>query len=154
MPWKHIWNIIEEIVFFLHFSKTNFQLCFKHASEQILVKVWCLKYQKLFKTMTGSRFQGMYWCVHKTSPLTLFQRTVCVGGGLGLQAIIEGHLMEQIFLSIQPKSEKRVPLPLCLPDSDGPAIEQRLLRASSARGCKGRRKKKVLIKKLIKVTQL
>ena len=59
------------IVFFLLFSMTNLQLCFKHASEQILVEVCCLKYQKPFKTMIRSRFQGMF--------LNSFQRTV--GGG-------------------------------------------------------------------------
>ena len=74
---KHYWrNCLLLIVFFLLFSKTNLQLCFKHASEQILVDVWCLKYQKSFKTMIRSRFHGMYWHAHKTATLTSFQHTV------------------------------------------------------------------------------
>ena len=64
------------IAIFLRFSKTHLQLYFKCASEQILVKVWCLKYQKLFKTMIRSGFQGIYWCAHKTATLTSIQFTV------------------------------------------------------------------------------
>ena len=50
--------------------------CHKYASEQDLVEIWCLKYQKLFKTLIRSRFQGMYRCAHKTATLTLIQHTV------------------------------------------------------------------------------
>ena len=60
---------------------TNLQLCFKHASEQILVNVWCLKYQKLFKTMMRSRFQDMYLRAHKTALLN-FISTHCEGVGI------------------------------------------------------------------------
>ena len=74
------------IVFWLLFSETNLQSCFKHASEQTLVKVCCLKYQKLIKYMIRSRIQGMYWCAHKTATLTSFQHTV--GGGALLSALI------------------------------------------------------------------
>ena len=35
-----------------------------------------MKYQKLFKTLIRSRFQGMYWCAHKTTTLTSIQHTV------------------------------------------------------------------------------
>ena len=74
---KHYWrNCNFNCIFFLLFSKTNLQLCFKHASEQIPVEVWCLKYQKIFKIMIRSRFHGMYWRAHKTATLTSFQRTV------------------------------------------------------------------------------
>ena len=31
--------------------------------------------------MIRSRFQGMYWCAHKTATITSFQRTVEGGGG-------------------------------------------------------------------------
>ena len=74
---KHIWNIIEEIVFEKS-RKCNFwsqflQKCCKYASEQVLVGIWCLKHQKLFKTLIRIRFQGMYWCAHKTATLTSIQ---------------------------------------------------------------------------------
>ena len=36
--------------------KTFLQLCLKYASEQILVKIWCLKHKKVFKTLIISRF--------------------------------------------------------------------------------------------------
>ena len=36
----------------------------------------CLKYQKLFKTLIKSRFQGMYRCAHKTATLTSIQHTM------------------------------------------------------------------------------
>ena len=45
--------------------------------EQILIEIWCLKYQALFKTLITSRFQGT--CAgraHKTATVC-----VCVGGG-------------------------------------------------------------------------
>ena len=50
--------------------------CYKDAFEQVPVGIWCLKYQKLFKTLIRSRFQGMYWCAHKTATLTSIQHTV------------------------------------------------------------------------------
>jgi hypothetical protein len=49
---------------------------FQIASEQILVKIWCLKYKKIFKTLIISRFQGTYCCAHKTATLTSIQHTV------------------------------------------------------------------------------
>ena len=54
----------------LQILKTFLQLFYRYASEQILVKIWCLKYQKLFKTLIISRFQGMYCLSHKTATLT------------------------------------------------------------------------------------
>ena len=50
------------------------------TSEQILVKIWCLKYQNLFKTLIISRFQGQYCHTHKTATLTPIQHTVPPGG--------------------------------------------------------------------------
>ena len=41
----------------------------------MLVGIWCLKYQKLFKTLIMSRFQGMYWHAHKIATLTSIQHT-------------------------------------------------------------------------------
>ena len=78
--WKHIWNIIEEIIFEKS-KKCNFwrqflQLCFKYASEQIVVKIQCSKYQKLFKTLIRNIFQDMYCCAHKTATLTPIQHIV------------------------------------------------------------------------------
>ena len=35
-----------------------------------------MEYQKLFKTMIRSTFQGMYWRAHETATLTSFERTV------------------------------------------------------------------------------
>ena len=63
----------------------TFQLCLKYASKQILVKIWCLKYKKMFETLIISRSQGIYWHAHKTDPLTSIQQTLCVcgeGGGV------------------------------------------------------------------------
>merc|ERR1712051_827323 len=40
------------------------------------VGIWCLKYQKLSKTLIRSRFHGMHWCAHKTATLTSIQHTV------------------------------------------------------------------------------
>ena len=42
----------------------------------MLVKIWCLKYQKLFKTLIISIFHGMHWREHKTATLTSIQHTV------------------------------------------------------------------------------
>jgi hypothetical protein len=60
----------------LKILKTFLQLCFKYASEQLQVKIWCYNCQKLFKTLITSRFQGMYCCAHKTATLTSIQHTV------------------------------------------------------------------------------
>jgi hypothetical protein len=77
---KHICNIIEEIVFrnctFLLFQRQFLQLCFKYASEQIIVKIQCSKYQKLFKTLIRNIFQDMYCHAHKTATLAPIQHTV------------------------------------------------------------------------------
>ena len=57
---KHIRNNIEEIVISKFFQWQFHQLCFKYAFDQMLVKIWCLKYQKLFKTLIISRsLKGM-----------------------------------------------------------------------------------------------
>ena len=46
------------------------------ASEQVRVGIWCLKYQKLFKTLFISIFQGMYCSANKTTTLSPIQHTV------------------------------------------------------------------------------
>ena len=53
-------KLFSEIIVFYFCQRQFFQLCLKYASEQVLVGIWCLKYQKLFKTLITSRFQGMY----------------------------------------------------------------------------------------------
>ena len=55
---------------------------FKNTSEQIQVEIWCLKYQKWLNTLIKNKFQGMYWCAHKTATLTSIQNTVGGGGGV------------------------------------------------------------------------
>ena len=50
-------------------------------SELVPVGIWCLKYQKLFKTLIRSWFQRMHWCAHKTATLTSIQHTALGGGG-------------------------------------------------------------------------
>ena len=52
------------------------QLCFKYASEQIIVKIGCSKYQTLFKLLIRNIFQGMYCRAHKTATLTPIQYIV------------------------------------------------------------------------------
>ena len=47
------------LFYFLHGQ--FLQLCLKYASEPILVKIWCLKYQNLLKTFIRIRFLGIYW---------------------------------------------------------------------------------------------
>ena len=69
-------KLSSEIVLFYFFRRQFLQFCFKHASEWIIVKIRCSKYQKLFKTLIRSRFQDMYWCAHKTVTLTSIQHTV------------------------------------------------------------------------------
>ena len=69
-------KLSSEIILFYFFQRQFLHLHFKYASELILVKIWCLKYQKLFKTLIRSRFQGMYWRAHKTANLTSIQHTV------------------------------------------------------------------------------
>ena len=66
------------------------QYCYKYASEQVLVGIWCLKYQKLFKTLIRSRFQGMYWCAHKTATLISNQHT----GGVMYKAYLMAQIMD------------------------------------------------------------
>ena len=61
--------------FFTFFKKKILQLCFKYASEQIMVKIQCSKYQKLFKTLIRNIFQDMYCRAHKTATLTPIQHT-------------------------------------------------------------------------------
>ena len=65
---KHIWNIIEEIVFEKRVKVDNFwrkflQLCFKYVSEQILTKSWCLKHQK---SSTQNRYLNLHYALLKT----------------------------------------------------------------------------------------
>ena len=113
-PWlgfaqKHVWNTIEEL-FLKSVKKYNLrrqflQQCFKFASEQILVGIWCLKYQKLFKTIIRSRFQGMYWRAHKTATLTSFQRTVPPSGFSNQTLCICMWFHDIIELNISWKSE-------------------------------------------------
>merc|ERR1712051_513710 len=62
------------------------------------VGIWCLKYQKLSKTLIRSRFHGMYWCAHKTATLTSIQHTV-IGGSLRVQ-----NWMQKILKSHRPIS--------------------------------------------------
>ena len=47
---------------------------FNNVTNMLLSK--SLKYQKLFKTLIRSKFQGMCWCAHKTATLTSIQHTV------------------------------------------------------------------------------
>ena len=67
------------IVRFCFFQRQLLQLCFKYASEQIIVKIGCSKYQTLFKTLIRNIFQGMYCRAHKTATLTPIQHTVPLG---------------------------------------------------------------------------
>ena len=80
---KSLKKLCSEIINFHSFQRQFLQLCFKYASEQILVKIQCLKYQKLFKILFKSIFQGMYYRADKTDTLTSIQHTVCVWGGGG-----------------------------------------------------------------------
>jgi hypothetical protein len=73
---KHYWRNCN----FCYFFQTPFlELCLNYAFEPILVKIMCLKYQKLFKNVIRSTFQGMYWSAFKTATLTSIQHTV-IGG--------------------------------------------------------------------------
>ena len=67
-----IWKNVKKYNFWRQFL----QLCFKYASEQIIVKIGCSKYQTLFKTLIRNIFQGMYCRAHKTATLTPIQHTV------------------------------------------------------------------------------
>ena len=71
---------VKILQFFTFFQKQFLHLHFKYASEVILVKIWCQKYQKTFKTLIRTRLQGMYWHAHKTATLTSIQHTVGEGG--------------------------------------------------------------------------
>ena len=75
---KSLKKLCSEIINFHSFQRQFLQLCFKYASEQILVKIQCLKYQKLFKILFKSIFQGMYYRADKTDTLTSIQHTVWV----------------------------------------------------------------------------
>ena len=65
-----------EVVLIYSFQRQFLQLCFKYASKQIIVKIGCSKYQKLFKTLIINIFQNMYCCAHKTATLKPIQHTV------------------------------------------------------------------------------
>ena len=65
------------IVLFCFFQRQFLQLCFKYASEQIIVKIRGSKYQKLIKTLSRKIFQDMYCLAHKNATLkSPIQRTV------------------------------------------------------------------------------
>ena len=49
-------KLSSEIAFFNFLHRQFLQLCFKYASEPILVEMWNLKYQKPFKTLIRSKF--------------------------------------------------------------------------------------------------
>ena len=57
------------------------QLCFKYASEQIIVNIGGSKYQILFKTLIRNIFMDMDCRAHKTATLTSIQHTVEEGVG-------------------------------------------------------------------------
>ena len=69
-------KLSSEIVLFYFFQRQFLQLCFKYASEQIIGKISCSKYQTLFKTLIRNIFKGIYCCAHKTATLTSIQHTV------------------------------------------------------------------------------
>ena len=75
---KHIWNVIEKVVFrnctFLLFFKDNFFNFF--SNMQIIVKIRCQKCQKLFKTLIRRVFQDLYCRAYKTATLNPIQHTV------------------------------------------------------------------------------
>ena len=52
--------------------------------------IWCLKYQKLSKTLIRSRFYGMYWCAPQNCHLN-FNSTHCA---------MPAHLCHLLFLAI------------------------------------------------------
>ena len=58
-----------------------------------------MKYQKLFKTLNRSRFQGMYWCAHKTATLTSIQHTVPPQYLSSLEPPLQKNLHPQIQIS-------------------------------------------------------
>ena len=61
------------------FQRQFLHLCFKYASEQVIVKIRCSKYQKIFKTLIRNIFQEMDYCAHKSATLTSIQHTVGEG---------------------------------------------------------------------------
>ena len=69
-------KLSSEIGIFCFFQRQFLQLCFKYASEQIIVKIGCSKYQTLFKTLIRNIFQDMYCHAQKTATLTPIQHTV------------------------------------------------------------------------------
>ena len=44
-------TLLNKLYIFKFFQKQFLQLRFKYTSEQILVEIWCLKHQKLLKTL-------------------------------------------------------------------------------------------------------
>ena len=55
---KHYWrNCLQILPFFIYFFNNNlFNYVSNMLSAQILVKIWCLKHKKIFKTLIISRF--------------------------------------------------------------------------------------------------
>ena len=74
----HYWRNFLQKMYFFSFFKDNFFNCVPntYASEQIIVKIECSKYQKLFKTLITNIFQDIFCHAHKTATLTPIYHTV------------------------------------------------------------------------------
>jgi hypothetical protein len=78
--------------------------------KQTLVKIWGLKYQKLFKPLIISIFQGIYYLAHKTLPLVQIGLSKCGFSYCEMEKLIQ-TLLQGMTPTLLPSAK----ISICMP---------------------------------------